>query len=217
MGKLQPRGGLSALDSLSRFGFEAVEASVDAGAKRSLQSHEVEWHPLAGNAGAADLDPDQLGGHRKTALSLEHPGVKAHLEMVGVFAPRAGGRASPHRLDLLDDETSFRIFTDPVGAAVEENLPPRVVQAQAECNLASIGGVSGCGCRLHSRVERLSQPQPLHSAAAGESDARSGRVFEKLGDGDSQSLLAGVEMQVALPQSAIRFGLAALLAAVAER
>ena len=214
---MQFRGSLSARESRACLVFEPFQTSVYARAKGPLQSFEVERHLLAGDACAADLDPDQLGAYRKTALSLEHPGVEACLEMVDVSAVGVDGRASPHRLDLLDDETSFLIFADPVGASMEENLPPRVVQAQAERNLASIGGVTGRRRRLHSRVKRLSQPQPADSAAAGKSDARCRRIFEKLGDGDAQCFLAGIEMQVELRWSTVRFGFAAVSAGAAER
>ena len=198
-GKRSLRRRLSPLGSHSALALEAVEAGVDVGAKGSLQSRKVEGNRLAGDACAADLDPEQLGADWKTAFSLEHPGVEGRLETVNVAAFGVDRRTPPHRLDLFDDETSFRVFTDPVGASMEQNLPPGVVEAEPKSDLASVGGVSSRGRRLDSRVERLSQPQPLHSAAPGEADAGSAPVVEELGDGDPQSSLGGIEMQVTPP------------------
>ena len=155
VGEAEPPGCGSTRGPYAALPLELQEAIVDPRAKDPLESREVERHRLAGDACAADLDPEQLGAYRKTPFLLEHPGVERRLETVDVAAHGIGRRTPPDRLDLLDDETPFRVFTDPVGAPMKQDPPPGVAQIQPEGDLASVGGISRRGRRLDPRMESL--------------------------------------------------------------
>ena len=74
-------GHLVVIQGAGAFGSDAEVAPhlVDAGAEGSLQSCEVERHRLAGDAFAADLDPEHVGADREPPLPVEHPGVDRRL------------------------------------------------------------------------------------------------------------------------------------------